>query len=76
MKRSEVLNLIANQLDFLNGTFNGGKVDFSKDELSRADVILTALEEAGFKPAMYSRVEALKNGQLILNYTDWEPEDE
>jgi hypothetical protein len=50
MKRSYVLKLIANQLDFLNGKFQGARDDFSEEELSKADVILTTLEDAGMKP--------------------------
>lgn len=38
MKRSEALSLIANQLDFLNGTFEGVRKDHTEDELKKADV--------------------------------------
>ena len=45
--RIELLKLIANQLDFLNGKFNGVRSRFTKEELKKANVILTTLEEAG-----------------------------
>lgn len=50
MKRSEVLSVIANQLDFLNGKFQGVRTDFSFQELARADVILSSLEHMGMRP--------------------------
>lgn len=50
MTRNKALQLIANQLDFLNGKFNGVRTDFSFQELKNADVILTTLESAGMKP--------------------------
>lgn len=50
MKRRDALMLIANQLDFLAGKFEGVRTEFTKDELNRADVILTTLEQAGMSP--------------------------
>lgn len=50
MKRSEALNLIANQLNFLYGSFNGFETITDKALLSNANVILTTLEEAGLQP--------------------------
>lgn len=50
MKRSDVLKLIANQLDFLNGKFEGMRDTFTEKELKTADVILTTVEEAGMLP--------------------------
>lgn len=50
MKRSQALKLIANQLDFLAGTFNGYRDSFQEYELKNADVILVTLEEAGMLP--------------------------
>lgn len=47
MNRAHALILIANQLDFLNGKFKGMKEQFTEEELKKADVILTTLEEAG-----------------------------
>lgn len=74
MKRSEALKLIANQLDFLNGKFEGARDDFSKDELSKADVILTTLEEGGMKPPRrwIETPYGLTSG-IMLN--EWEDED-
>ena len=50
MKRSKALNLIANQLDFLNDKFEGSKDNFTEQEIKNADVILTTLESAGMYP--------------------------
>ena len=55
MKRSEALKLIGNQLDFLNGKFEGARDSFTKKELSNADVILTTLEKAGMLPPPYDQ---------------------
>lgn len=44
--RKETLKLIANQLDFLNDKWEGARDEFTPEELSNADVILTTLEEA------------------------------
>lgn len=76
MKRIDALKLIANQLDFLAGTFEGVRTEFSSKELSNADVILTTLEHAGILPPA--------NGKLTTNFIDmgvmpdhsWEPENE
>lgn len=46
MKRLDILKLIANQLAFLNGTFDGVQTKFSEEELKSAEVILTTLEHA------------------------------
>ena len=40
MKRSKALNLVANQLDFLNDKFEGARDNFTKEELSNAYVIV------------------------------------
>ena len=76
MKRSEALNLIANQLDFLHGEFVGVRDDFSPEELSNADVILTTLEEAGMKPPIFIKTLPERNDNIargeIVN--EWEPE--
>lgn len=53
MKRSYALGLIANQLDFLNGKFESVRTEFTPEELSKADVILTTLEDAGMLPPQY-----------------------
>ena len=50
MKRSEALKLIENQLDFLNGKFEGMRTEFTDDEIRKADVILTTLEDVGMVP--------------------------
>jgi len=83
MKRSKALSLIVNQLDFLNGDFKGARDDFSGDELKRADVILTTLEDAGMLPnsvRLYATGEFIFSGDLIecANMDcgfEWEPED-
>lgn len=67
MKRSKVLNLIANQLDFLNDKFEGARDNFTKAELSNADVILTTLESAGMLPP-YTYTSP--------DIPEWETEDE
>ena len=59
MKRSEMLKLIANQLSFLNGTFNGVKDVFTPAEMASADVILTTMEGAGILPPRV-RVEEVR----------------
>ena len=69
MKRSKALKLIANQLDFLAGTFNGYKDSFQESELKNADVILTTLEHAGMLPP---RTELPKLG---TSDNAWEPEE-
>ena len=76
MKRSEMLKLIANQLSFLNGTFNGVKDVFTPAELASADVILTTMEEAGMQPPIpekYSDIEL--NNLYSVAILTWEPED-
>lgn len=75
MKRSEALILIANQLDFLNSKFEGYKTNFTKQELSNADVILTTLEQAGMSPPDDLGVVFGHNEGYITPPT-WEPEDE
>lgn len=87
VKRSEVLKLIANQLDFLKGSFEGFKTNFSDKELKEADVILTSLEEAGIKPPDvlrpatkyeiqqgYSFVDQYSQEDVVWDQV-WEPED-
>ncbi len=49
MNRTHLLKLIASQLDFLNGKFQGLKSSYTQKELANADVILTTLEEAGMR---------------------------
>lgn len=64
MKRSHALVLIANQLEFLQGNFEGFKLKFTEKQVNAADVILTTLENAGMK--------------LVDDYneaTSWEPEE-
>ena len=80
MKRSEMLKLIANQLNFLNGTFDGLKDVFTEAELAKADVILTTIEEAGMQ-APNIKYKQLFPNSLLENTEDhwfalWEPEDE
>jgi hypothetical protein len=70
MKRSKALKLIANQLDFLAGTFNGYKDSFKESELKNADVILTTLEHAGMLPP------TVRLPAFGVNDNAWEPEDE
>lgn len=68
MKRSEALSLIANQLDFLNGHFYGVRptAGFTKEELAKADVILTTLEEAGmFPPKILSIAHAVAREDIV-----------
>ena len=79
MKRSKALELIANQLAFLNNKFVGYRTDFSPEELSKADVILTTLEQAGMLPPtiismpnQYNRTD----GTYGFEVNEWEPEDE
>lgn len=80
MKRSQALKLIANQLDFLNNKFEGMRYNFTVDELSKADVILTTLEHAGIQPPPISTMELFPKTDLIpvedYLYSCWEPEDE
>jgi len=75
MKRSEILDLIANQLDFLNGKFAGYRVDFNTKEIQNADVILTTLEHAGMLPPLREKIE---NDRFVgfssTLYPEWEQE--
>jgi hypothetical protein len=50
MKRLEALKLIANQLDFIYGKFQGARTEFESQELADANLILTTLEQAGMLP--------------------------
>lgn len=82
MKRSDMLKLIANQLDFLNGRFHGLRLRFTDEELKKADVILTTLEQAGMQPPNIT-LEQLIPGALKVApeaekhfYACWEPESE
>ena len=69
MKRSEILSLIANQLDFLNGKFEGARDDFTVEELSNADVILTTIEATGMVPPnQYANINEVR--------FEWEDEDD
>ena len=67
MKRSEAIKLIANQLDFINELFTGGRTDFTEQELINADVILTTLESAGMLPPSlgYKPATKLVDGRWI-----------
>lgn len=82
MKRSNALKLIANQLSFLNGTFNGVKDVFTPAEIASADVILTTMEEAGMQPPniklnqMFPKSECQVVEDNDYWYGCWEPEDE
>lgn len=73
MKRSEALILIANQLDFLNGKFEGMKSAFTDEELRKADVILTTAEEMGMLPPEID--VTTKDGSYSYVDTIWERED-
>lgn len=66
MKRSEALQLIANQIDFIEGRFEGMRTNFTSIELSRADVILTTMESAGMQPPNLYPWDNIE----ILNYND------
>lgn len=73
MKRSDVLLLIANQIDFINGTFCGFKKDFSKEDLGNADVILTTLEHAGMLPPLRDKmVDGKFVGYSNMQVPEWE----
>lgn len=74
MKRSDALKLIANQLDFLAGKFEGARTEFTEDELSKADVILTTLEQAGMTPPMTKgkSFTILDSGEIVYAYHAWE----
>lgn len=79
MKRSEMLILIANQLDFLNNKFEGFKTAYSNEELNKADVILTTIEDVGMLPPtiismpdQYNRTD----GTYGFEVNEWESEDE
>lgn len=81
MKRSYALKLIANQLDFLTGCFQGFRTDFTESELKRADVILTTLELAGMQPPNIT-LDQLVPGAVKTTpgaekhyYACWEPEE-
>lgn len=77
MKRSEMLKLIANQLDFLNGTFEGVRDNFTEEELAKADVILTTIEEAGMQPPpirMYPNTWIRSTGEYGWDAYEWEEE--
>lgn len=83
MKRSNAIHLIANQIDFINGTFEGSRSDFSEEELRHADVILTTLESAGMRPPKYNNKiptyreddgMTFKESNGTIRRT-WEPED-
>ena len=74
MKRSEALKLIANQLNFLNGTFDGMRSNFTKEELAKADVILTTLEHAGLVPPEIPHPNPLIHHPESVYINEWEPE--
>lgn len=83
MTRMKALHLIATQLDFLNGKFNGVRDDFSFGELKKADVILTTLEQAGMLPPKFQindggfiTKQELKDVYEIDGDFDWEPKSE
>ena len=79
MKRSEALKLIANQLDFLNGSFSGVRTNFTESEIKNADVILTTLEHAGMMPPPATeeviKIQELENGELCIPIWGWESEE-
>ena len=82
MKRTEMLKLIANQLYFLNGRFHGLRVNFTQEELNKADVILTTMEQAGMQPPNVTLEQlhpgsglAVHTGQRQDYYACWEPEE-
>ena len=78
MKRSEALKLIANQLDFLNGSFSGVRTNFTESEIKNADVILTTLEHAGMMPPAKEgviKIQELENGELCIPIWEWESEE-
>jgi hypothetical protein len=78
MKRSEALKLIANQLDFLNGSFSGVRTNFTESEIKNADVILTTLEHAGMMPPAKEgviKIQELENGELCIPIWGWESEE-
>lgn len=79
MKRSEMLILIANQLDFLNNKFEGFKTAYSNEELNKADVILTTIEDVGMLPPtiismpdQYNRTDSTYGFEV----NEWEPEED
>ena len=74
MKRSEMLNLIANQLDFINGKFSGIREDFTEDELSKAEVILSTIESTGMLPPGHLVKSPLSSHEYISH--TWEDYDE
>lgn len=73
MKRSEMLLLIANQLDFLNGTFEGFRSNFTDSELSKADVILTTIEHSGMLPPYNPIGSEPLEGHIM--YCQWDNEE-
>lgn len=78
MKRSEALKLIANQLDFLNGSFSGFRTNFTESEIKNADVILSTLEHAGMMPPSKEgviKIQELENGELCIPIWEWESEE-
>ena len=74
MKRSKVLWLISNQLDFLNGKFDGARDFFTIEELKKADVILNTLEAAGMKaPERFYEI-MYDNEMCTVSSLTWESE--
>lgn len=76
MKKSEMLILIANQLDYINGNFNGYKTQFTPQQLSKADIILSAIEASGMMPPLREEQIMFDNEQYTSYAYKWEPEDE
>lgn len=80
MKRSYALELIANQLDFLKGTFEGVRTtNFTEQELSNAEVILTTLEHAGIIQPPFvedggTHVDMMMGESFPTGNYEWEPE--
>lgn len=79
MKRTDALKLIANQLNFLNGKFEGFETELSEEDLNRANVILSTLEIAGMQPPNV-KLSQLVPGELNSDeaghyYACWEPEE-
>jgi hypothetical protein len=65
-------------LHFLDGRFSGYVDKASKEELKRADVILTTLETAGMQPPPYTFKHEVVNPTTVetISVTNYEWEDE
>jgi hypothetical protein len=79
VKRSDMLVLIANQLDFLNGKFVGSRMkqSFTTDELGKADVVLTTIEQCGMLPPFSDKLfQAACRSSKAPSSNSWEPEND